>query len=81
MVMIRTVPFSFPMGLGFTVTGTITYHYENYGEDADGNRGERTLFIDEVIFDQFDHLHLDEFSTAQQYAYLVERAKESCYFD
>lgn len=83
----KTVNFKFTLGdilidnFHSEITGFIEYHYENYGEDRDGNRGERMLFIDDVIFDLFDGRNLDEFITHDQYLYLVDRAKESCYFE
>ncbi len=80
--------FSFMLGheelreFNLNITGYFEYHYENYGEDSDGNRGERTLIIDDVQFDPlFDGKHLDEITHPDQYAYLLERAKESCYFE
>ena len=32
----------------YEVEGWVCAHTENYGEDADGNRGEKRTFIDEV---------------------------------
>ncbi len=73
--------FSFPFGLYSTITGSIEYHIENYGEDADGGRGVRMPIIDEIHFDPMNGQNLDEMMSSAQYAYILEKAKEVCHLE
>ncbi len=73
--------FSFPYGLTSTITGSIEYHLENYGEDVDGRRGIMMPIIDEIHFDPINGQNLDEFMSSAQYAYILEKAKEVCHLE
>ena len=59
---------------------------ENYGEDADGNRGEMRTFIDDVEIKVFDLRGNDITQKLKnnhdfEFTYLLEKAEEKLYED
>lgn len=39
----------------YDVLANIYYHKEMYGQDADGNRGEKRTFIDDIVLESVVH--------------------------